>query len=297
MKNKTSASKRLINYAKMESKNLTYGIICTFIRTGLEIVGPLIIGYLLNNYIKTGMTKDDFVSIGLYLILYLAVYIVAGIFSRSTVLYFERASNGITLHVQKDIFHHVQSLPISYFDSLPAGSIVSRITNDTNKLKVMFQNALGDMTTSGIMVITMFIVLLVNHTRVALYLLVLLPIVILIFYDLRRKYRKYTTEIRRLTSTINADINENIQNMEIIQAYNKEDLIKKEFDETNQSIWDNEFEMTKVRSYGGYRAMDIVSYFATVIVLIYFGVGRITGKYQVDVGSLYIVLNLSLIHI
>lgn len=291
VKNKTSASKRLINYAKMESKNLTGGIICTFIRTALEIVGPLIIGHLLNNYIKKGMTKEDFKSIGLFLILYLLVYIVAGLFSRSTVLFFERASNGITLHVQKDIFNHVQSLPISYFDSLPAGSIVSRITNDTNKLKVMFQNALGDMTTSGIMVITMFIVLLVNHTRVALELLILLPIVILIFYDLRRKYRKYTTEIRRLTSTINADINENIQNMEIIQAYNKEDLIKKEFDETNQSIWDNEFEMTKVRSYGGYRAMDIVSYFASAIVLIYFGVGRITGKYQVDVGSLYIVLN------
>ena len=55
VKNKTSASKRLINYAKMESKNLTGGIICTFIRTALEIVGPLIIGHLLNNYIKKGM--------------------------------------------------------------------------------------------------------------------------------------------------------------------------------------------------------------------------------------------------
>ncbi|WP_366524071.1 ABC transporter ATP-binding protein [Lagierella sp.] len=291
MKNKNSASKRLFGYAKRESKNLTLGIICTFIRTGLEIVGPLIIGHLLNNFIKKGMTKDDFLSIGLYLVLYLLVYMISGYFARKTVIFFESASNGITLHVQKDIFKHVQSLPISYFDSLPAGSIVSRITNDTNKLKIMFQNALGDMTTSGIMAITMFLMLLIRHTRVAVYLLVLVPIILWIFYDLRTKYRKYTTEIRKLTSKINADINENIQNMEIIQAFNKEDLIKEEFDSTNQAIWDNAFEMTKVRSYGGYRAMDIVSYFASIIVLVYFGIGRITGNYQVDVGSLYIVIN------
>nr|WP_300408460.1 ABC transporter ATP-binding protein [Lagierella sp.] len=291
VKNKNSASKRLFGYAKRESKNLTLGIICTFIRTGLEIVGPLIIGHLLNNFIKKGMTKDDFLSIGLYLVLYLLVYMISGYFARKTVIFFESASNGITLHVQKDIFKHVQSLPISYFDSLPAGSIVSRITNDTNKLKIMFQNALGDMTTSGIMAITMFLMLLIRHTRVAVYLLVLVPIILWIFYDLRTKYRKYTTEIRKLTSKINADINENIQNMEIIQAFNKEDLIKEEFDSTNQAIWDNAFEMTKVRSYGGYRAMDIVSYFASIIVLVYFGIGRITGNYQVDVGSLYIVIN------
>ncbi len=291
VKNNNSASKRLLDYAKRESKNLTLGIICTFIRTGLEIVGPLIIGYLLNNFIKRGMTRDDFISIGLYLLLYLLIYMISGYFARKTVVFFESASNGITLHVQKDIFKHVQSLPISYFDSLPAGSIVSRITNDTNKLKIMFQNALGDMTTSGIMAVTMFLMLLFRHTRVALYLLVLVPIILWIFYDLRTKYRKYTTEIRKLTSKINADINENIQNMEIIQAFTKEDLIKEEFDKTNQGIWDNSFEMTKVRSYGGYRAMDIVSYFASIIVLVYFGLGRITGNYQVDVGSLYIVIN------
>ena len=291
VKNNNSASKRLLDYAKRESKNLTLGIICTFIRTDLEIVGPLIIGYLLNNFIKRGMTRDDFISIGLYLLLYLLIYMISGYFARKTVVFFESASNGITLHVQKDIFKHVQSLPISYFDSLPAGSIVSRITNDTNKLKIMFQNALGDMTTSGIMAVTMFLMLLFRHTRVALYLLVLVPIILWIFYDLRTKYRKYTTEIRKLTSKINADINENIQNMEIIQAFTKEDLIKEEFDKTNQGIWDNSFEMTKVRSYGGYRAMDIVSYFASIIVLVYFGLGRITGNYQVDVGSLYIVIN------
>lgn len=291
MINKNSASKRLVNYAKMESKFLILGIICTFIRTGLEIVGPLIIGYILNNLIKKGMTREDFFTILVYLTLYLLVYIGAGYFARKTVIFFESASNGITLHVQKDIFNHVQNLPISYFDSLPAGSIVSRITNDTNKLKVMFQNALGDMTTSGIMVITMYSVLLIKHTLVALYLLFLAPVIILIFINLRSQYRKYTTEVRKLTSKINASINENIQNMEIIQAFNKEDLMKEEFDKTNQNIWNNEFEMTKVRSYGGYRAMDIMSYFATVIVLLYFGIGRITGKYDVDVGSLYIVIN------
>src|SRR5699024_2557741 len=111
---------------------------------------------------------------------------------------------------QKDVYKHVTRLPISYFDNLPAGNIVSRITNDTNKLKMMFQLILADMTTSTIMIVGIYGMILIRNFTVAILLLVLLPIIYIIFRDLRYKTAKYTVLNRNYIGDINSSINENI---------------------------------------------------------------------------------------
>ncbi len=284
-------SKKLKQYAKDEKKDLLVGLLLSMLRTAMEIIGPLIIGFILNNYIKLDLERIDFISIVKLLIIYLIVYLLSGLFSNLALVSFEKAANKIAFSVQKDVYDHVTKLPISYFDSLPSGSIVSRITNDTNKLKMMFQLILADMTTSSIMIVSIYGMILITNFRVGLMLLILLPIIYIIFKDVRVKTRKYTTLNRNYIGDINSSINENIQNMEIIQSFNKEDYIKEEFDRINDKIFETNLEITKVRSYGGYRAIDIVSYVGTVIVLLYFGLGRITGIYAVTIGSMYITID------
>lgn len=294
MKNKLRnefVTKKLKQYAKNESKPLSIGLLLSMVRTALEIIGPMIIGYILNNYISLDMKKSDFTSILILLGIYLVVYVLNGLFANLSLLAFEEAANKIAFSVQKDVYKHVAKLPISYFDNLPAGDIVSRITNDTNKLKMMFQLILADMTTSSIMIVSIYGMILITSWRVAALLILLVPIIYIIFRDLRYKTSKYTTVNRQYVGEINASINENIQNMEIIQVFNRENYIKNEFDNINQNIFDTNLEVTKVRSYGGYRAIDALSYVGTILVLLYFGVGRITGSYAVTVGSLYVVID------
>lgn len=282
---------KLKDYAKKESKSLSIGLVLSMIRTGMEIIGPLIIGYILNNHISLNMERTNFISIVKLLGIYFLAYVLSGLFSNLSLLSFEKAANNISFNVQKDVYKHVMKLPISYFDNLPAGNIVSRITNDTNKLKMMFQLILADMTTSSIMIIFIYGMILITNFPVAILLLVLLPIVYIIFRDLRYKTSKYTTLTRNYIGDINSTINENIQNMEIIQSYNQEAYIKNEFDEINDNILETNLKMTRVRSYGGYRAIDAISYVGTVLVLLYFGIGRITGSYAVTIGSMYIVID------
>lgn len=286
-----SATKKLKEYAKDEKKSLSIGLLLSMVRTAMEIIGPLIIGFILNNYIKLDIGRADFISIIQWLVIYLVVYLLSGLFSNWALISFEKAANEIAFSVQKDVYSHVTKLPISYFDNLPAGSIVSRITNDTNKLKMMFQLVLADMTTSTIMIVSIYAMILVTNFAIGVMLLTLLPIIYIIFNDLRFKTRKYTTLNRNYIGDINSSINENIQNMEIIQAFNKEAYIKEEFDRINDKIFETNLEITKVRSYGGYRAIDIVSYLGTIIVLLYFGVGKITGNYAVTIGSMYIAID------
>ncbi|MCC5911030.1 MAG: ABC transporter ATP-binding protein, partial [Clostridiaceae bacterium] len=294
MKNKIRSelvTKQLKQYAKKESKSLSIGLVLSMVRTAMEIIGPIIIGYLLNNYIKLDMGRSDFMTIVKLLVIYLIVYLFSGLFSNLAIVSFEQAANKIAFNVQKDVYKHVTQLPISYFDNLPAGNIVSRITNDTNRLKRMFQLILADMTTSAIMVVCIYGMILITNFYIAILLLLLVPIIYLIFRDLRYKTSKYTTLNRKYVGNINSSINENIQNMEIIQAFNKEDYIKNEFDDINENIYKTNIEVTKVRSYGGYRAIDALSYVGMVFVLLYFGVGRITGSYAVTIGSMYIVID------
>lgn len=284
-------TEQLKKYTRQEIKSLSIGLLFSLLRTGTEIVGPVIIGYILNNHISLQMERADFISIGKLLGIYLVINILRGVFSNLAIVFFEGAANNISFSVQKDVYRHVASFPISYFDSLPAGEIVSRITNDTNKLKIMFQIALSDMATAAIMLISIYGMILLTNFPVGIMLLILVPIIYIIFKDLRYKTSKYTNLNRRYVGEINANINENIQNMEIIQAFNKEDYIKDEFDGINKNILKTNLEVTKVKSYGGYRAIDALSYVGTSIVLLYFGLGRITGMYPVTIGSMYIVID------
>lgn len=288
---KKESYNRLKNYALNEKKYLFIGFIFSFFRTILEIIGPMIIAYLINNVLKNKMTDKDVKLISLLLALYFIVFIVTGILLNRSRVYFQISANKIASRVQKDVYDKVSTFPISYFDNLPSGKIASRITNDTNKLKTMFQLLFSDIINSLILIIGLYITLLFTDTIAALMLLILMPIVYIIFKTYLNKTYAYTKEIKIYTADINAKINEYIQNMEIIQVFNREGFIFKKFDKINKKIYDINIELSKLRSYSGYRAMDIIQFLAIIIVLIYFGIGSITKIYLVTVGSLYMAID------
>lgn len=284
-------TKRLLNYAVDEKKSLFFGFLLTLIRTGLEILGPLLIGYILNHFIGHSMGREQFFSIAKFLAVYLMVYLLCGIFSNLSHISFEQVANKITFAIQKDCYEHVASLPVAYFDSLPAGNIVSRITNDTQRLKNMFQLFLSEIFTSSVVVVGLFVMIFVTNVLVALLLLLLAPVLYFIFMDFRYKTAKYTTINRRYVADVNAQLNENIQNMELIQSYCLEEEVERAFEQLNKNIFEVNLKLTKLRTYSGFRGVDALQYVATVFVLFYFGLGRITGKYDVSIGSLYIVID------
>lgn len=284
-------SEKLKMYSMKQSKELVIGFVFSFLRTSMEILGPIVIGYVLNEFVAKNNISGNFLTIIKYLAFYLVIYVACGIFSNLSMIYFELAANNVTYFVQNDIYKHINELPIEYFDNLAAGSIVSRITNDTMRLKIMFQLILADIATAAIMIIAIYIMMVVTNIEVSLMLLILFPLVFLIFYDYRYKSAKHNNRIRHLVSKINANINENINNMEIIQALNVKKTIKDKFDKINKEIFSNNLALTKLRSYGGYRAIDIIGLLSTVIILFYFGYGHITKNYPVTVGGLYIIID------
>lgn len=281
----------LKSYANKQKPAFIKGFLFSFSRTILEIISPLLIGYLINNVIEEGMSRDSLLLVMALLFLYFIINALAGYFLNKTYVSFEVAANNVAFDIQNDVYKKVNSFPISYFDNIPAGKISSRITNDTNKVKNMFRLIFSDIITASILILGLIIVIFVTNPVAGLMLLILAPLVYIITKSYTAYTRRYTGEIRKSTSEINAQINEYIQNMEIIQVYNKEDYIKHKFNKTNNHIFSEAQKLAKVRSYSGFRAMDIVSYIASLIVLIYFGLGQLTDWYEVSIGSLYVIFD------
>lgn len=282
-------SNLLKNYALKEKASFIKGFVFSLLNTILQLLSPLIIGYIINNLLKKGITSADFANIIKYLLIYFLVNMLASFFLNRAFITFQIASNDIAYQMQNDVYNKVNSFPIAYFDNLPAGKISSRITNDTNKVKMLFKLIITDITTSMILAVGLGITIFITNPIAGLMLIPLAPIIYIIYKSYTSYTRKYTGEIRKNTSEINAQINEYIQNMEVIQVFNKEDYIKDKFDKTNNRIFSLSKELAKIRSYSGYRAMDIVSYLASLIILIYFGLGQITDYYSVSIGSLYVI--------
>ena len=130
---------KLKTYALDEKKSLLIGFIFSFLRTILEIIGPMIIAFIINDVLKSKLTPQIYKKIAILLFIYFIVFVLSGILLNRSRVNFQIAANKIASKVQKDVYDKVSTFPISYFDNLPSGKIASRITNDTNKLKTMFQ--------------------------------------------------------------------------------------------------------------------------------------------------------------
>ena len=220
---------KLKTYALDEKKSLLIGFIFSFLRTILEIIGPMIIAFIINDVLKSKLTQQSYKKIAILLFIYFIVFVLSGILLNRSRVNFQIAANKIASKVQKDVYDKVSTFPISYFDNLPSGKIASRITNDTNKLKTMFQLLFSDIINSLILIIGLYITLLFTDTIAALMLLILMPIVYLIFKTYLNKTYAYTKDIKIYTADVNAKINEYIQNMEIIQVFNRENYIFKKY--------------------------------------------------------------------
>ncbi len=282
---------KLKEYSFFQKKNLALGMIFIFMALVADLGGPFIISRLLDNEIKQGIGAKSIKIFIALIVIYLFTILSGGITRYFSRYFFEKASNKIALFMQRDVYKHVQQLPVSYFDELPAGKVVSRITNDTKAVKSLYQIVLSDLLTNGLYVVFLYIALLSLNFRFTLVTLVVLPIVFFLFKDFISKASAINKRSRRYLSDLNANLNENIQGMEIIQTYNQENRIFNEFTVVNNRIYDNMLNLTKLYAYNSYNATHALQYLVLGAILLYFGYGSVTGSHVVTIGSIYIFVD------
>lgn len=139
--------------------------------------------------------------------------------------------------MRDDVFAHINRLPIRFFDNLPAGKVVSRITNDTDAIKDLYVTVLANFFSGILYIVAILGAMLLLDYRLALICLLVIPVLALWIVIYRKFASHYNRVIRSTLSEMNGMINESIQGMPIIQAFRKEKKQEEEFEAFNQRYY------------------------------------------------------------
>lgn len=199
----------------------------------------------------------------------------------------QSSANKVIQKLRMDVYAHIQRLPVHFFDNLPAGKVVSRVTNDTEAVKDLFIAVLSNFFSGIINMIGVYIALFLLDVRLGLICLFIVPI-IWIWVVLYRKFAtKYNTIIRSRLSEINAIINESIQGMSIIRIFRREPQTKEEFENLNNDYMKHQNKMLNLNSFTSHNLVNVIRSFSFAVVLWYFGSAQLSGAGIISLGVLY----------
>ncbi|PRR91913.1 MULTISPECIES: ABC transporter ATP-binding protein [unclassified Bacillus (in: firmicutes)] len=218
---------------------------------------------------------------------YLGLLIIAIFFQYAQHYLLQRIANRIIQKMRVDVFEHIQTLPIRYFDNLPAGKVVARITNDTETIRDLYVTVLANFVTSAIYMIGIYIAMFLLNVKLALICLVAVPIIFLWSMTYRKFASVYNHRIRSIISDINAKLNEAIQGMTIIQAFRHEKVTKEEFDELNNNHFRYQRKMLHLNSLLSHNLVNLLRNLAYVALIWYFGGASLSATGIVSIGVLY----------
>ncbi|UNT57469.1 ABC transporter ATP-binding protein [Lysinibacillus capsici] len=280
-----STSQRLIRYAMYFKKPILLGLFFLTIAVFTELVGPFIAKHIIDNYMTIGHIEIK--PITWLLIVYLLLAIATAILRYFMYIYLQIGANRVIQKLRKDVFEHIQTLPIQYFDNLPAGKIVARVTNDTEAVRNLYVQVLSNFATSFISIFGVYIALFILNWKMAMLALTMIPIVYVWMILYRKFASKYNDVIRTKIADINAMINESIQGMTIIQAFRREQQMTKEFDDMNNEHYAYERKLLVLDSATSFNLVNTLRLIMFTVFIFYFGTRSFTATEVITAGTLY----------
>ena len=258
--------KRLMSYLKpyglLTFLALSFLLATTVIKSVIPLVASHFIDQYLSNLNQLAVTVL-LVYYGLYILQTLAQYVGN--------LLFARVSYSIVRDIRRDAFANMEKLGMSYFDKTPAGSIVSRLTNDTETISDMFSGILSSFISAVFIFLTTLYTMLVLDFRLTALVLLFLPLIFLLVNLYRKKSVKIIEKTRSLLSDINSKLAENIEGIRIIQAFNQEKRLQVEFDEINQEHLVYAYRSVALDALFLRPAMSLLKLLGYAVLMAYFG--------------------------
>lgn len=284
--------KEIFQYMKKYKKQFILAIFFLTIFTSLQLLTPALFGYIVDNKLSIEINNINIKSILILILSYFILGIFQAIFRYLSNYKFYALSSLMAKSIREDLYKHIQKLPMSYYDNISVGNIVTKITNDTNSFRDFFETALAEFLTSIVFIILTIIFLSLWQAWALLFIIVPMPIIFFLIklYDKKsilplRKYRKSL-------SGLNSNINENIQAMEVIRTNNIEDNVYKEFKLANEKNKDLTQEYNKVVVYlGGSNITNMLQRFSTLVILLIFLYMNVNGNYYFTAGLMYILVD------
>lgn len=257
--------KRLAKYARPHLKSFILVLVIMLLSISYDIISPTLVGNI------EEMIKDEFVFSEL--LSYVAVY--AGILAVSLVctyiqaMILQKTGQKILSALREDLFIHIESLSHNQLHEMPVGKLVTRVTNDTNAISMLFTNILVNLVKNIFVIFGVVSAMLMLNYGFTLMVLCFAPFIALFTVIFRKFSRKAYREVKDGTTDINTFLSENLSGMKIIQIFNREDRKMQEFEQKNQKLKSAKYRQIFV--FGIFRPMVYMLYITSVLCLLYLG--------------------------
>lgn len=215
------------------------------ISTVFNVAGPKILGRattalsegLMGKITKTG--GIDFDLIGKILLATLSLYVISSLFSFLQGYIMSGITQKICYRMRKEISEKINRMPMKYFESRTYGEVLSRITNDVDTLGMGLNQSITQIITSVATMVGVLVMMLSISPLMTLIALVILPISVTLIGIVMKKSQKFFRSQQEYLGHINGQVEENFSGHLVIKAYNKEEDIINEFNETNNILYDS----------------------------------------------------------
>ena len=296
--------RRLLGYLKPHMKTFILCLALVLALTGLELVRPIIIGDAIDRYI-TGETSEELqteqreqweageraeerfrgvlTAGGLYLLTLLALMIC----NRAQTLMLQKMGQDIIYDIRNQLFEHVESLTMRFFDTTPVGKIVTRLTNDVEAINEVFSNILVKLFRNVVKMIGLAVIMVSLNPRMALYSFVLLPAVAALTLVFRMISRKAYRLTRTRLTALNTFLSEHLSGMKVIQVFGREERKFREFEEKSGKLYRASFREMMV--FAVFRPCIYLLSVAALMIIMVSGGGAVLGG-TITLGTLYIFL-------
>ena len=219
--------------------------------TVFNIVGPKILGKatteIFNGLVSkvSGGSGMDFGKIGQILLITLGLYVVSALCSFIQGMIMTGISQKTTYRLRKDITEKVNRMPMDYFDTKPVGEVLSRVTNDVDTLGQSLNQSATQLITSVTTLIGVLVMMLSISPLMTVVALLILPISVGLISFVMKHSQKYFSGQQEYLGNVNGQVEEVYSGHNVIKAFNKEDDVIREFDRTNdklyESAWKSQF--------------------------------------------------------
>ena len=254
--------------------------------TVFNVVGPKILGQA-TTAVFEGLTRKisgtggiDFSQIGKILLLLLGLYILSAVLSFLQGWVMTGVSQRITYRMRKEISEKISRMPLGYFESRPHGEVLSRVTNDVDTLGQSLNQSITQLITSITTMVGVLVMMLSISVWMTLVALLILPVSAFLVMQIVKRSQRYFRRQQNALGTINGQIEETFGGQNVVAAFNHQDQVIAEFDQTNQQLYESAW---KSQFLSGLMQpiMNFVGNLGYVCVAILGGVLTVQGRIQV----------------
>ncbi len=268
--------KRTWPYVKPYAKKIGLVLFVMLIMIVLELLGVILPGYVtssLGNLVKEfsdgSIRLSNMQKVFEICMAVLIVNLANSLLLYITTMSLQRIGQSIIYDLRIMVFEHIDNMSIAQINEIPVGTLVTRVTSDTNALSDLFTNTIVQLIKNLLLLIGVIVVMYLIDWRMASIMMLFLPIIAISSLIFRKLSRSNYRRVRKSFSVMNAFLNENISGMKITQIFNQEKQKEAEFKRLNAEIVKTR--KTDIKIFATYRPFITLLYYAAFALVFGYG--------------------------